>query len=161
FVRHALLNLKQSNPALYRNLLQSLVAHDRSCVSAVLNDTMPVVVDGSNVAWHDIKEKPRLRNIIDLRSELRSEGYFPVYIYVDAALPHQVDKATALQQLIESGAILAVESHTDAEQAILEQAKRLSCPVVTNDKMTDWDPEDEVPKLRFAIDRFGVTIYDR
>jgi len=161
FVRQALLNLKQSNPALYRNVLQSLVAHDRSCVSAVLNDTMPVVVDGSNVAWHDIKKKPRLQNIIDLRSELRSEGYFPVYIYVDAALPHQVDKATALQQLIESGAIVAVESHTDADQAILEQAKRLSCPVVTNDKMMDWDPEDEVPKLRFAIDRFGVTIYDR
>ena len=161
FVRQALANLKISNPVLYRNILQSLLAYDRSCVTAVLRDTQPVVVDGSNVAWHDIKEKPRLQNILDLRSELRSEGYFPVYIYVDAALPYQVDKASALQQLIESGAVVAVESHTDADQAMMEQARRLACPIVTNDRMTDWDPEGEIPKLRFSIDRFGVTIYNR
>jgi len=161
FIRLALANLKTSKSALYRGVMESLEAQDRSCVAAIIWGTEPVVVDGSNVAWHEIKQKPRLQNILDLRSELRSEGYFPVYIYVDAALPYQVDQRSALQQLIESGAVLAVDSRTDADEAITEQARRLCCPVVTNDRMSDWDPEGEIPKLRFAIDRFGVTIYDR
>ncbi|HUV05034.1 MAG TPA: hypothetical protein VMX94_07995 [Armatimonadota bacterium] len=161
FVRSALANVRASKPALYRSVMESLEAQDRSCAAAIIRGTEPVVVDGSNVAWHEIKEKPRLQNILDLRSELRSEGYFPVYIYVDAALPYQVDQRSALQGLIDLGAVVAVDSRTDADEAIVEQARRLSCPVVTNDRMSDWDPEGEIPKVRFAIDRFGVTIYDR
>jgi len=161
FIRLALANLKASKPALYRSIMESLEAQDRSCTAPIIRGTEPVVVDGSNVAWHEMKGKPRLQNILDLRTELRSEGYFPVYIYVDAALPYQVDRRSALQQLIDAGAVVAVDSRTDADEAITEQARCLSCAVVTNDRMADWDPEGEIPKLRFAIDRFGVTIYDR
>lgn len=161
FLRQALRSLKGSKPALYQSVMSSLGYRDRSYVQALMKRTRPVVVDGSNVAWHETTEKPRLQNILDLRSELRSEGYFPVYIYVDAALAYQVDKQTVLQELIESGAIITADGGSDADETIIAKARSLRCPVVTNDRMHDWDPNGEVPKLRFAIDRFGVTIYNR
>lgn len=161
FVRRALSKLRTANPALYRSIVESLDAYDRSCMSTLTRGTHPVIVDGSNVAWHETGEKPRLQNILDLRSELRSEGYFPVYIYVDAALQHQVDQQSTLLQLIEEGAVVATPSRTDADEEITEQARMLSCPVVTNDRMADWDPYGEIPKVRFTIDRFGITLYER
>jgi hypothetical protein len=161
FVRAALKTLKATKPSLHGTIMKSLEACDSSCVAAIARGTEPVVVDGSNVAWHEVTDKPRLQNILDLRNELRSEGYFPVYIYVDAALQYQVDQKSVLQQLIDAGAVITADSHTDADETITEKARALSCAVVTNDRMMDWDPEGEIPKLRFAIDRFGVTIYER
>jgi tetratricopeptide (TPR) repeat protein len=161
FVRSGLANLKASHAALYQSIMESLEVHDGSCVIAVVRDTEPVVVDGSNVAWHETGDKPRLQNILELRKELRSEGYFPVYVYVDAALPYQVGQQSALKQLIEDGVVIASDAGTDADEAIVRQAHELSCPIVTNDRMEDWDPFGEIPKIRFAIDRFGITLYDR
>lgn len=161
FLRCALARLKATKPTLWQKVIKSLDAYDSSCLAAIISGNQPVVVDGSNVAWYESDEKPRLGNILEVRSELRSGGYFPIYIYVDASLPYQVDKQAELQRLIEEGAVVAVESHTDADQTILERAKRLHCPIVTNDRMAEYDPEGQVPKFRFAIDRFGASIYDR
>jgi len=161
FIRGGLHTLRGSNPGLRCSIIESLEASDRSCVEAIMRGGQPVIVDGSNVAWHESRDKARLQNILDVRRELRSEGYFPVYIYVDAALPYQVDQQSALQNLIDTGAVLAADSRTDADEAITAQARLLSCPVITNDRMADWDPEGEIVKFRFDLDRSGVTIYDR
>lgn len=160
FAQNALSHLKKTRPTLYRSVAANLEAHDRSCAGVISGRTMPVVVDGSNVAWHESAEKARLRNILDMRKELRSEGYFPVYIYVDASLPYQIDQQAELHKLVDSGQLIMVEKQTDADEAVLARARTLSCPIVSNDRMADWDPEGEVFKMRFAIDDFGVTVYD-
>jgi len=160
FVQHALANLRRTRPTLYRGVMENLEAHDGSFVTAISGKTKPVVVDGSNVAWADSGEKAKINNILNLRKELRSQGYFPIDVFIDASLPYQIDQQSALQQLIDSGAVIMVESRTDADEAIMAQARKVWCPIVTNDRMADWDPDDEIPKLRFSLDEFGFVIYE-
>jgi len=159
FIRRALASLKTGSPRMYRSILQNLAAYDGSCVEAITHGEKPVLVDGSNVAW-DGEDKPRLRNILSLREELRRLGYFPIYVYVDAALAYQIDHSSKLQTMIEKHAVIPVDSRTAADETIIREAKRLSCPVITNDRMLEWDPLGEVTKYRFAFDGKGVTIYD-
>lgn len=161
FVQHALPNMRRTKPTLYSSIMENLDKSDRSYISVITEQTSPVVVDGSNVAWHDSVTTPRLQNILDLRYELRSEGYFPIYVYVDASLQYQIDQPTALRQMIDSGAIIQVESRTDADETILARARTLQCQIVSNDRMTDWDPSGEISKVRFVIDTHGITIYGR
>lgn len=159
FIRRALGNLKTASPKMYHSILQNLSALDASCVEALSHADKPVLVDGSNVAW-DGQDKPRLRNILDMRIELRQSGYFPIYIYVDAALIYQIDQGTKLEELISKSCVIAADSGSAADEAIVRHAIRLGCPVITNDRMVEWDPLGEVTKYRFAIDRTGVTVYD-
>lgn len=159
FLRSAFSNLKRTRPTLYRSLLRTLEKRDPWCKAALTADRGSVIMDGSNVAWHESEDKPSLQNIIRVQRDLWQEGFFPVYIYVDASLPYQIDDEAALRSMIDSGSVIIAESRTDADEAILKHARTLSCPVLTNDRMVDWDPGDEVPKFRFNIDSFGTTIY--
>lgn len=155
FIRRALGKLKTGRQSILRNLS----ALDASCVEALSHAEKPVLVDGSNVAW-DSRDKPRLRNILDMRNELRRAGYFPIYIYVDAALVYQIDQGTKLEELINKSCVIAADSGSAADEAIVRHAIRLGCPMITNDRMVEWDPLGEVTKYRFAFDGKGVTIYD-
>jgi hypothetical protein len=155
FIRRALGKLKTGR----QSILKNLSALDASCVEALNHIEKPVLVDGSNVAWNG-EAKPHLRNILNLRDELRQSGYFPIYIYVDAALIHQIDHGTELEELIEKSCVIAADSGSAADEAIIRHAIRLNCPVITNDRMLEWDPLGEVAKYRFAFDAKGVTIYD-
>ena len=142
-----------------RSILENLAAYDGSCVEAISHAEKPILVDGSNVAWNG-QDKPRLRNILDLRAKLREAGYFPIYIYVDAALVYQIDQGTKLEELINKSCVISADSGAAADEAIIRHAMRLGCPVVTNDRMIEWDPYGEVTKCRFAIDASAVTIQD-
>ncbi|HET6455829.1 MAG TPA: hypothetical protein VFI02_15605 [Armatimonadota bacterium] len=155
FVRRALARLKTGR----QSILKNLAALDASCVEALNHIEKPVLVDGSNVAW-DGQQMPRLANIISLRDELRRTGYFPIYIYVDAALIYQIDQGMKLEELINKSCVIAADSGSAADEAIIRHAIRLNCPVITNDRMLEWDPEGEVTKYKFAFDAKGVTIYD-
>lgn len=159
FFRRALASLKNASPKMYRSILQNLAAYDASCVEAISHGERPILVDGSNVAWNG-QDKPRLRNILDLRAKLREAGYFPIYIYVDAALVYQIDQGAKLEELINKSCVISADSGAAADEAIVRHAMRLGCPVVTNDRMIEWDPYGEVTKCRFAIDAHGVTIQD-
>lgn len=160
FLRASLVNLKRARPSLYHGLLRTLEKRDSDCRAALTATDGPVVVDGSNVAWHDSAEKPTLSSIVRMQRDLWREGFFPVYIYVDASLPYQIDDEPALRALIDSGIVFPVDSGTAADEAIIRHARSLGCPVLTNDRMMEWDPTDEVQKLRFNIDSFGTTIYE-
>ena len=155
FIRRALTKLRTGRQSILRNL----AALDASCVEAISHSEKPILVDGSNVAW-DGRDKPRLQNILILRDELRRAGYFPIYIYVDAALIYQIDNGSKLEELINKSCVIAADSRTAADEAIIRHAVRLGCPVITNDRMIEWDPFGEVTKYRFAIDASGVTIQD-
>ena len=115
----------------------------------------PIVVDGSNVAWFDqeslVQGKPRLRHLRAMRRLLWARGFFPVVLYADANLPYFVDEPAALRAMRDRRELTLVDAGTVADEVLLRQAKLLGAPLVTNDKMEDWDPEREVPKVRYTI----------
>ena len=119
----------------------------------------PAVVDGSNVAWFDqeslVHGQPRLRHLRSIRRALWARGFFPVVLYADANLPYFIDEPAALRVLRDSRELLLVDAGTVADEVLLRTAKLLGAPLVTNDRMEDWDPDGEVTKLRFAISLGG------
>ena len=158
FVRDAL----RSSPELRKAVEEAVVSIDPTCRLPLVTSTRPVVVDGSNAAYAlpCSDGKPRLRNITNLVRELRRKCYFPVYVCADAALPYQIDRPSDLQALVDSGSVELSESGTDADEMIVARAQRLDCPVATNDRMLDWDPEGRVPKIRFDLERESADIID-
>ena len=119
----------------------------------------PVVVDGSNVAWFDqeslVHGQPRLRHLRAIRRTLWARGFFPVVLYADANLPYFIDEPGPLRVLRDSWELLLVDAGTVADEVLLRVAKLLGAPLVTNDRMEDWDPEHEVVKVRFTISPGG------
>ena len=119
----------------------------------------PVVVDGSNVAWFDqealVQGRPRLRPLLAIRRALWQRGFFPVVLYADANLPYFIDEPAALRLLRDRGELTLVDAGTVADEVLLRQARHLAAPLVTNDRMEDWDPNREVPKVRYAISLGG------
>ena len=76
-------------------------------------------------------------------------------IYADANLPYVIDDPAALRLMLGRREILLVDAGTVADEVLLRQAKYLTAPLVTNDKMDDWDPDGEVPKVRYTISLGG------
>ena len=119
----------------------------------------PAVVDASNVAWFDqeslVHGKPRLRHLREMRRALRKRGYFPVVLYADANLPYFIDEPGVLRAMRDRRELTLVDAGTVADEVLLRYAKLLGAPLVTNDKMEDWDPDHDVTKLRYAISLSG------
>ena len=161
--RTALTNLETADPKTYTRFWAALEQAAGSDSTRLLplkrKPRGPIVVDGSNVAWFDQESlthgKPRLRNLHEIRRLLRSRGFFPVVLYADANLPYFIDEADTLRQMIGRHELLLVDGGTDADEVLLRVAKQLTAPVLTNDKMEDWDPEGEVPKVRYSISSGG------
>ncbi len=161
--RTALTNLETADPKTYTRFWAALEQAASSDSTRLLplkrKPRGPIVVDGSNVAWFDQESltygKPRLRNLQEIRRLLRSRGFFPVVLYADANLPYFIDEADALRQMIGRHELLLVDGGTDADEVLLRLAKQLTAPILTNDKMEDWDPEGEVPKVRYSISSGG------
>ncbi len=122
----------------------------------------PVVVDGSNVAWFDqeslVQGLPRLRHLRAIRRALWTRGFFPVVLLTDANLPYFIDDAPALRLMQQRGELSLVDAGTVADELLLRQSKHLSAPLVTNDRMTDWDPHGEVVKIRYTISLSGEAL---
>jgi hypothetical protein len=122
----------------------------------------PVVVDASNVAWHDegrgMGDRPRLKHILQIRSTLRMRGFFPVVLITDAPLPYTIDDRDSLRRLMGRSEVTVVDTGTDADEVLIREARRLRAPIVTNDYMADWDPDGEIEKIRYAIST-GGTVY--
>ena len=125
----------------------------------------PAVVDASNAAWSGqemiASPKPRLGQVTALRHALREKGYFPILLIADANFPFVVDDPTAARKMVADGHVTLATGGTDADVLILQEAKRLNAPVVSNDYMTEWDPGQDVPKLQYTIAPTSgvVTIY--
>jgi len=119
----------------------------------------PAVVDGSNVAWFDqeslVHGQPRLRHLRAIQRALWARGFFPVILYADANLPYFIDEPAVLRGLRDSRELQLVDAGTVADEVLLRTAKLLGAPLVTNDRMEDWDPEHKVTKLRYTISPGG------
>ena len=117
------------------------------------------VVDGSNVAWFDqeslVHGMPRLRHLTAMRRTLWTRGFFPVILYADANLPYFIDDKPLLRTMRDRRELTLVDAGTVADEVLLRVAKQMGAPLITNDKMEDWDPEGNVRKVRYAISMNG------
>jgi hypothetical protein len=120
----------------------------------------PVVVDGSNVAWHGQPSdgKPDLDNIRQLRQKLFESGFFPVIILADASLPWQVENSDRLYRWVLRDEIGLVDSQVEADEPLLAAARMLGCPIVTNDQLRDRDPARHVSRIGYAIGPGEVSL---
>ena len=125
-----------------------------------MGKTRRVLVDGSNVAWYGrgAGDGPDLETIRQVRTKLFSEGYFPVTVLADAALPWQVKDADKFRRWELRGEVSLVEGGTDADDKLVLEARRWKCPIVTNDQMRDVDPAGECERITFAVGPGGVTL---
>lgn len=113
------------------------------------------IVDASNVAWHGqemiVGGRPRLSHILAIRRALHERGFFPVLLIADANLPYVADDPAKIRQMARDGDLALAPGGSDADEHILREARRLSAPVITNDYMADWDPEQNVGKVQYDI----------
>jgi hypothetical protein len=62
--------------------------------------------------------------------------------------------------MVDEEQIHLVLGGSDADEQILREAQRLQAPVVTNDYMTDWDPDQNITKIQYSFTSDGKpTIY--
>jgi hypothetical protein len=162
-VREALTTLTATDPETSQRVWNALeqAASDNPARLIPLRRTPrgPVVVDGSNVAWFDqeslVHGKPRLKHLRAMRRALWTRGFFPVILYADANLPYFIDEAASLRTMRDRRELTLVDAGTVADEVLLRMAKHYGAPLVTNDKMEDWDPDGEVTKVRYTISLGG------
>ena len=162
-IRLALLALEAADPETHGRIwaaLEQAASDDPARLIPVRRTPRgPAVVDGSNVAWFDqeslVHGQPRLRHLRAVRRALWARGFFPVVLYADANLPYFIDEPGPLRGLRDSRELLLVDAGTQADEVLLRTAKLLGAPLVTNDRMEDWDPEHEVTKVRYTISPGG------
>jgi len=114
-----------------------------------------IVVDSSNVAWHGqemlAQQQPRLEFILSIRRTLREMGYFPILLVADANLPYVINDSATVRKMVDEDQIQLVISGSDADEQILREAQRLHAPIVSNDYMADWDPEQRITKIQYSF----------
>ena len=162
-VRSALLALEADDPQTHSRIwaaLEQAASDDPARLIPVRRTPRgPAVVDGSNVAWFDqeslVHGQPRLRHLLAVRRRLWVRGFFPIVLYADANLPYFIDEPASLRGLRDSRELQLVDAGTQADEVLLRTAKLLGAPLVTNDRMEDWDPDHEVTKLRYTISPGG------
>lgn len=159
FIIKALKWMRNKDSDIYCSIKKTIASINEVYIEVLDGSHDYIIVDGSNVAWHGDR-KPHLRNIYAIRDYLWELGYFPIYIYVDAALIHQIDRVQDLQRMIDLGEVLPADGATSADTLIIEKAGIFKCPVITNDQMKEWDPENKIEKYHFDInDELEVNIY--
>ena len=143
-----------------RALVQAAITaagEDGSHAQVVFRDTLAgaAIVDASNTAWHGqemiVGGRPRVGQILAVRRTLRERGFFPVLLIADANLPFVADDTARVRQMARDGELMLSPGGSDADEHILREARRLSAPVITNDFMADWDPEQQVDKVQYDV----------
>ena len=124
----------------------------------------PIVADASNVARHNpdplsLSRVPRVGNLLELRDFLLRSGFFPVVLIADANLRYHVDERDPYLTLLKAGIVRETHSGTSADEVLLAEARHLSAPVVTNDRLAEWgDAATGIDRLGFAFDAKGVSL---
>src|SRR5689334_2588675 len=123
-----------------------------------------VVIDGANVAYEERSAggKPKLSNLLNVRSELEERG-FEAVIIVDASLKYDIDDQSQLETLIQSQQVRQVPAGTDADYFIIQFSEEFNARVVTNDRYKDY--LDEYPwitdrRVPYMIVKGEVVLYE-
>lgn len=114
-----------------------------------------VVVDGNNVAYHLFPQgKPNTQNLILAYRSLTSTGFKPVFV-VSTALSHKIDKPTALNEFMLSAEVVEAPRGTDDDLRIIQLAKELNAPIISNDRFLNWI--DRYPWITSRLRKYRMT----
>ncbi len=114
-----------------------------------------VIVDGNNVAYHNISQsKPNVRNLILAYRSLTSAGFKPIFV-VSSALIHKIDKPISLNEFILSADVVEAPRGTNDDLRIIQLSKELDAQIVSNDRFLDW--ADRYPWITSRLKRYRIT----
>ena len=160
--------------------MQAREGHDRSVANALLEtiaglDTtaalplaqtanQPIVVDASNVARHNpdplaLTSVPQVTQLIRMRDYLLGRGFFPVLLIADANLRFHVNDRSGYEALVARGVVHETPPGTSADEALIAEAHAYFAPLVTNDRMADWNGRaNGIERLNFALLATGASL---
>ena len=90
-----------------------------------------VVIDGDNVAYHK-SSKASLQNLQQMMNFVEKSKKTP-YMFVSARLRHVIDQPRKYEDFITQSCVREIPANTDGDSFILESAKQLNAPIVSND----------------------------
>ena len=124
----------------------------------------PIVVDASNVARHNpdplaLTGVSRVAYLLQMRDYLLRRGFFPVLMIADANLRFHVNDRPAYEALVARGIVRETPPGTSADEALIAEAQGYAAPLVTNDRLTDWNGRaDHIERLNFALLPGGASL---
>lgn len=102
-----------------------------------------VVIDGSNLIYWQDAAAPSLMPVKAAIAVMQSRGFVPGVIF-DANVGYKIgdayrgDRALARELALPQDRVLVVPKGVPADQYILEAARSLAAPVLSNDRYRDW-----------------------
>lgn len=110
-----------------------------------LSASTPLVIDGSNIAWHggnrDKGDIPEVKYIIELRMQLLNIGFTKIIIFCDPSLPRVIDDKKTLKHLIEEKIVILTPNEIKEidDHYVLQYAKKVDgYVIVEKDKYRNW-----------------------
>ena len=130
------------------------------------------IIDGANVARADIRanQKDSLYQIKQVRHQLLEKGASKIYILYDPSLKYSIDDKKGLLNMVENGLAKSTPARVEADDFILQHAKRMDAYIISNDKFEkqkyisrfgkDWISEkrctfdvlDGIVELHYKVD---------
>jgi hypothetical protein len=155
--------LRSANPPLASALLEAVAAQNPTAVVPLTQNTRPAVVDASNVARHDpdplnLSPLPRVEHLLRMRDFLFRRGFFPVVMLADANLRFHVDDRAAYRTLVERGVVRETPPATPADAALIAEARERGAPLVTNDRLWEWEGAEGIERLGFGIFNGDISL---
>lgn len=159
--REGIRALRTADEPLAQALLDAVAGENPRALVPLTRETRAVVVDASNVARHDpdpfvLTRRPRVAHLVRVRDALLGRGFFPIVMLADASLRFHVDDRDAYAALIERGVIRETLPGTIADAALIAEARERGAPLVTNDRLEEWDEAQTVERIGFGI--FGNDV---
>lgn len=135
-LQQSLHEVRELDADFYRKVMRRLRDLGRYYETVFSGRSRAVLVDASNVARYqpNARKKGKLCDLLEMRRELRRQGYFPITMIADASLPHFIDNKAELKAMVTRGEILMVDAGHEADDEITRLVQRTSAPVVTNDR---------------------------
>lgn len=116
-----------------------------------------IYIDASNVAYHNKRGKEldaRMKNIKIVVDELISKGFKDITAIADASIKHHSKDLKILDKLRKRISYREVPAHTDADEFLIDNAKKDKCLIVSNDTFSDWKIKDKW--IAFNIDYIRI-----
>ena len=105
-----------------------------------------IYIDASNVAYHNQRGKEldaRMKNIKIAVDDLLTKGFKDITAIADASIRHHSKDLKILDKLRKRINYREVPAHTDADEFLIDNAKKDKCLIVTNDTFSDWKVKDK------------------
>lgn len=161
--RAGLAALRDKDAPLAEALLEAVARLEPSALTPFSGPTRAVVVDASNVARHDpdplaLAPVPRVGHLRRMRAFLLRRGFFPILMLADANLRFHVDDRDAYLSLVARGTVQETLPGTSADGALIAEATERGAPLVTNDRLAEWEQARDVERISFALLPEGVVL---